>query len=210
MTGLRLFLLSRSALGIVAFLVAMSGLAFVLWRFSVEINVDFVDRDPARQIPAAELVPVVTGCVLAAWMRPPFYEWERLGAARIGWYGTAATLVGIAAPLLPMAAAVIRLPAEATWQYIPANVLVVTAVAFVLCALLGPITGTVSALALFVAACLAQNLFPEAVGLLPLSAPPSRQGTWLAALVAVVIAVVIQLRTRGASTWSRQWVRNED
>lgn len=84
-----------------------------------------------------------------------------------------------------------------------------TALAFGLCALVGPAVGVPAAALAFLMVCLLQDLAPGLMAQVPLAMPPDRHGPWEAAIVLTAVAVAAQARTLGASDLAQRLVRNE-
>jgi hypothetical protein len=207
-TGIRLFALSRSPIKLLGVITLLSIMTWLTARAGITLDFEFPNK--LRQVPFLELVPVLGGCLIAALLRPRFYEWERLGERRSIVASTATVLIGIAVPVIPVLVGVLRLPREATWTYIPANVVLVTAIAFTLSALVGPAIGPPLAALAFVATCLLQNLEPALAGAIPLAKPPESEGPWIAAITATLIALAVHIHTAGASTLARRLNQNEE
>src|SRR5699024_3676852 len=201
MRGLGLFLSARSAPAVSALWLRAIAISVPLVRRA--IPVDYAHFNPPRDIPVIEFVPIVTGCLVAGLLRPRMYEWERLAIRPPSVLCGLLTLASIAFATVPVYLAALRLPARVPWQFIPANVAAVTALAFILTALLGAVTGGLSTLVLFLASCLAQNLIPGIAGHIPLGNLTHPEPHWLATgLICLASALIIGI-TRGASAYSR-------
>lgn len=208
MNGIRLFVLSRCPVPLLGVLAALTALTALQPAGGIEFDYD--KTGAARYLPFIELFPVLGACLVAALLRPRFHEWDRLGTWRPR-VGVAATvLVGAALPVIPVLLGALRLPPQATWGYAPPNVVIVAAVAFALCALVGPAVGASLTALLFVGVCLLQDAAPAAVAFVPLAAPPATQGHWAAAIGATAVAVVVQVTTGGASGLARRSIRNQE
>ncbi|PRX50381.1 hypothetical protein B0I33_102502 [Prauserella shujinwangii] len=202
MGGLRLFLTARAALPISTLWVPATLVSLLFARHA--IPVDYARFHEARDIPIIEFVPIVTACVVAGLLRPRMAEWERLAVRRVGLLCGMLTVATTAMAVLPVLVAATRLPDHVSWEFVPANVMTVTAVACALAALLGATTGAVLTLLVFLGACLVQNLAPAAAHVLvPLGRIEDPDPHWLAAGTACLLSVVITAHTRGAGAWSR-------
>ncbi|WP_199430870.1 hypothetical protein [Qaidamihabitans albus] len=208
MGGLRLFLSARAALPISALWVLATLVSLLFARRA--IPVDYARFDEARDIPIIEFVPIVIACIVAGLLRPRMYEWERLAIRRVGLLCGMLTFTTTAIAVLPVLLATTRLPDRVPWEFVPANVVTITAVAFALASLLGATTGAVLTLLVFLGACLVQNLAPAAAQvIIPLGRIEAPDPHWLAAGTACLLSVVITAYTRGASAWSRSRIKNE-
>ncbi|WP_253864784.1 hypothetical protein [Prauserella halophila] len=175
------------------------------------IPVDFARFHEARDLPIIEFVPIVTACIVAGLLRPRMYEWEHLATRRVGLLCGMLTLATTAIAVLPVLVAATWLPERVPWEFVPANVVIITAVACALASLLGATTGAVLTLLVFLGGCLVQNLAPEAAQVvIPLGRIEAPDPHWLAAGIACLLSAAISVYTRGASRWSRSRTRNED
>lgn len=208
MGRVRLFLSARAALPISALWVAAILICVLFARRA--IPVDYARFNESRDIPVIEFVPIVTACIVAGLLRPRMYEWERLAIRRVGLLCGMLTLATTALAVLPVLVGATRLPDRVPWEFVPANVVTITAVAFALTALLGANTGAVLTLGVFLGACLVQNLAPAAAQvIIPLGRIEAPDPHWLAAGAACLLSVVVSAFTRGASAWSRNRIKNE-
>jgi hypothetical protein len=185
----------------------MSGLS---WLFGLTaINVDLSILDPPTKIPGVELVALVTAMVVAALVRPRFWDWERLGGSRTRLVAGGVAAIGIALPLVPVFVGVIRLPSDAAWAWLVPNALILAGVMFGLSALISPaLAGGVVILGYF-AITVATAVDRSMTAYSPLVFYPGPGGNWPIAAAVVTAAVLGYGYTHGSTSWARRWTRNE-
>ena len=202
MGAFRLFLAARAAFPISTVWIAVSVVSVVFARRA--IPVDFARFHAPRDIPIIEFAPIVAGCIVAGLLRPRLYEWERVAIRPVGLLCGLLTVAMTALSTLPVLLGASRLPEQVPWEFVLANVVTVTALAFAMTALLGATTGGILTLSLYIAACIAQNLWPRLAQTFPLGRIEDPDPHWTAALVVCLVAAGCTAYTRGASTWSHR------
>ena len=193
--GLLLFLTARGLRPVLALWFGAVVAAVVTAEVVMPVDLRF-PHEP-RDVPIIELVAVLFAAVGAALSRPRMAEWEKLAAPRVIAAACAQVLLlaALAAAVAPIAA--LRLPDGVPWHYIPANAAVAAAAAVLLCAALGPLGGSASAVALFVAAAGVQNLTTWPV---PLAEPDRPELPVIVPVLALVVALAATAVHRGLTT----------
>lgn len=155
-------------------------------------------HDP-REVPIIELVAVLFAAVGTALARPRMAEWEKLAAPRVIPAACAHVLLlaALAATIAPVAA--LRLPDGVPWHYIPANAVVIAALAALLCATLGPLAGSTTTVALFMVATGIQNLTTWPV---PLAEPDHPTLPLAVPALALAVALAATAANRGITMWA--------
>lgn len=184
------------------------------WRWGdATIVLDFAHPRRGRTVYFAEVFGVVTGATLAALLRPRMIDCERLGGLRTR--AVAATFVafGIVAAVVPVAAAVPSFVEQSPWQYMLPNILTLTALAFLLAALISPAVGSAAALLAFAAMAVLQNIAPAIMRSLPFGQITEPgvwfdAGTWSASIVLCIIAITVHFATHGAAATAQNLTRN--
>lgn len=197
----RVLLLSRSGHWVLLAAVAMWVLAAVIGRRAIEI--DLSAAFPSTKLVVVELCVVVTATVIAILTRPRFWEWDRIarGARPRAVAGSVAAAV-IVLSALCVPAVVPWLPAGASWAWVLANALVLSATVLLLSALLDPLLAGAATVALWFGAAVATNLAPGVW--LPLASYHDQNGRWAIAVVLVVVAVAVHAGTCGTTTWAHR------
>jgi hypothetical protein len=174
----------------------------------IVIPMDLAVFDPPRDIPVIELLAVAFGGVTAGLTAPRLVEWEKLGTARVAVWSALGVVAVTALAVLVVFAGVAVLPAGTPWQYIPANVVVFTALAYVSRVVAGPITAPVLTLLLFVGCCVVQNTLPDVGAWLPLARPNGPSLPVVIPVVALGLAVAVAAYTRGMTMWAHSRTRD--
>lgn len=194
-------LLSRSGHWALLTAVAMWGLAIVIGRRAIEI--DLSATFPPTKLVVVELCAVVTATLLAILTRPRFWEWDRVarGARPRVLTGTVAALViGLSALCVPVV--VPWLPANAAWTWVLANALMLSATVLLLAPLLNPLLAGAVTVMLWFGSAIVTNLAP---GLwLPLADYRDQNGQWAIAATLIVAAVAVHAGTCGTTAWAHR------
>lgn len=177
----------------------LAAVAAAVATATVVMPVDLRFPHEPRDVPIIELVAVLFAAVGTALSRPRLAEWEKLAAPRVVPAACAQVLLlaALAAAIAPLAA--LRLPDGVPWHYIPANAVVVAAAASLLCALLGPLAGSASTVALFMVAAGLQNLTELPV---PLAEPDHPTLSPAVPAAALALALAATAAHRGLTTWA--------
>lgn len=195
-----LYLSAHNARAVVAAWLLAAALAAVAAR--IAFPVDLAVFLPPRDVPLIELLAAVFAGVAAGLSAPKAVEWEKLGGGRVAVWSALSALAVPAMAVLVVFAGVARLPAEAPWEYLPANAAVLAAVAVLVRVGAGAIAAPVLTTLLFLGCCVMQNTLPEVARWLPLSRPHDAPLPVLVPVVAVAVAVVAAATTRGLTTWA--------
>lgn len=206
MTAIRLVLATRRVVLLLGVVIVLSVLATVAAHGAIAIALSQVN--PPHKIPDAELIALVTGILAAGVLRPRFWEWDRLGAPRTRVVAGTTTILGMAAPLIPVLAATTRLPDTVAWHPMLSNVLTLDGAVFIVGALLGPALGGGIVIVAYFADAIIDNLARSAAQYLPLADFPDTNALWLPALALPLVAVAINTYNHGASTWAHRLTRN--
>ncbi|GII94332.1 hypothetical protein [Sinosporangium siamense] len=214
--ALSLLLRTRMIVPALLVSVAASVVAFLAARYAIVVDV-FGPAVRAPRVPVIEVVAVATSVAVAWLLRPRFWEWEKLGGAHVRRLAAGTALAGMLLPLLPVCAGVVRVPGDArAWLLLPA-VALLSAVTFAGAALAGPVFGGLLSAAVLFGGAVLVNLQPGAAHLLPIAYATGRglqvpllPGWWLAAPVAVALAVAVHALTCGASARSRRLSREDE
>lgn len=196
---------SRSAHWALLTTVAMCALAAVTGRYAMEI--DLSARFPPTKIVLVELCVIVTATLLALLTRPRFWAWDRIanGTRPHVVAGTVAAAT-ILLSTLCVPAVVPWLPASASWTWVLANALVLSATVQLVTALLNPLLAGALTLVLWFCGAIATNLAPHIW--LPLAYYRDQNGRWLAAAVLVAVTITVHIGTCGTTAWAhRQFAR---
>ncbi|WP_418154929.1 hypothetical protein [Actinoalloteichus caeruleus] len=205
MTALRLVVLARRpGRCLLAFTVSLLG-ALLFWR--VAVHVEPFGANPRRTLPYPELAGVVTGAVFAGLLAPGFWEWERLGGARSRAVAGVVAALGCLAPLPAFLLGVAQVPERYHALTLWSNVLLFTALAFLLAALVGPAVGAAVTVGSFLLVVLLTNAAPAAVGWLPVTAPEDPTSHPVAALALLGVAIAAHAATFGSTGFARRLSR---
>lgn len=197
----RVLLRSRSAQWVLLTTVAMWVLAAIIGRRAIEI--DLSPTFPPTKLVVVEVCVVTTATVLVILMRPRFWEWDRI--ARGARSRVMAGVVAVAAIVLSAScvpAVVPWLPADASWTWVLANALVLSATVTVLAPLINPLLAGVVTAVLWFGGAVTRNLAPEVW--LPLADYRDQDGHWAVAAALVVVAVTVNAGTCGLTTWAHR------
>lgn len=194
-------LLSRAIQWVPVAAVAMWVLAAVIGRRAIEI--DLSATFPPTKVVVVELCAVVTATLLAILTRPRFWEWDRIarGARPRVVAGTVSALA-ITLSALCVPAVVPWLPGNASWTWVLANALVLSATSLLLTPLLTPLLAGAATVVLWFGAAVVTNLAPGVW--LPLADYRDQSGHWGVAAVLVVAAVAVHAGTCGMAAWARR------
>jgi hypothetical protein len=206
-TILRLLLLSRQVPLVLATVAFLAVLAWVFDTYAVTFEISIIN--PAHKAPYPELLSLVGSILLAALLRPRFWEWERLGNLRTRISAGLTAVVGILLSLVPVLVGSLRLPQGMPWGWSVANALTLSGAVFSLSTVVGAaIAGGVVLVGYFAYAVM-DNVWIGADPYLPLVAYPGPHGLWWLAVVLCLVAILMWFRTRGASVWAHRLRRNE-
>lgn len=202
---IRVLLLSRSGQwGLVA-AAGMWVVAVGIGRAALEI--DLSPNFPPTKIVMVELCAIVAATLLAIVTRPQFWEWDRVahgGRARVLAGVVAASVIGLAAVCVPVV--VPWLPANATWGWVFANALVLSAFVVLLAPLVSALFAGGVTLVLWFGSAITANLAPKVW--LPLAYYRGQEPSWEVAAGLVVVAVAVHVWTCGMTGWAhRQFER---
>ncbi|MGW5055582.1 hypothetical protein [Actinokineospora sp. NPDC004072] len=204
--ALMLYASAHNARAVAASCAVAAALAAVAAR--IAFPVDLAVFLPPREVPLIELLAVVFAGVAAGLTAPRMVEWEKLGGPRVAVRSALVVLAVAALTLLVVFAGVLALPAEAPWEYLPANAAVFAAVAALARLLAGAVAAPVLTALLFLACCVVQNTLPAIARWLPLSRPHEAPLPVLVPAAALACAVVAAAWTRGLT--ARAQARTRD
>jgi hypothetical protein len=185
---------------------AMCTLAAITGRRAIEI--DLSASFPPTKLVLVELCVIVTATLLTILTRPRFWEWDRIarGHRPHTVAGTvAAATTALSALCVP--AVVPWLPTTASWTWVLANALVLSATVHLTSALLNPLLAGALTLVFWFGSAVVTNLAPHVW--LPLANYRDPNGRWTAAALLVTAAVTLHARTCGATTWSHRQFNKE-
>jgi hypothetical protein len=195
-------LLSRSGQWALPAAAAMWVVAVVIGRHAIEL--DLSATFPPTKLVVVELCAVVTATVLAILTRPRFWEWDRIArGARPRTVAGAAAATAIVLSALGVPAVVPWLPAGASWTWVLANALVLSATVLLLAPLLNALLAGAVTVVLWFGGAVVTNLAPGVW--LPLAGYRDQNGHWVIAAVLVVAAVTVHAGTCGMSAWSHRF-----
>lgn len=184
----RVLLQSRNAQWVLLAAVVMWLLAVLIGRRAIEI--DLSATFPPTKVVVVELCVIVTTTLAAILTRPRFWEWDRLahGPRPRAVAGTVAA-AGIALSVLCVPAVVPWLPAGASWTWVLANALVLSAAVLLLAPFSTPLLAGTAVVVLWFGGAVTTNVAPDIW--LPLANHRDQDGHWAvaAALVAATVAV---------------------
>ena len=197
----RIALHSRSAHWAAVTTIAACALAAVTGRRAIEI--DLSTEFPPTKLVMVELCVILAATLLAIITRPRFWEWDRTATTlRSRAVAATAATAGILLPALCVPAVVPWLPDNATWTWVLANALVLSATIQLLSPLLTPLfAGTVTTV-LWFGGGLVTNLAPDVW--LPLATYRDPDGEWIAAAAIAAAAILFHARTCGITTWAHR------
>lgn len=204
----RVILVSRSAHRYLCVLTALAALAYIFRRNAIVISLspDYA----ASRLPFIELCAVTAGIMGAILLRPRFWEWDRLATKRVWLVSGLASTIGIVAPVtIVIMVGVVGIPSEVPWTWIAANVLLLCSLSFALAPLVGAALAGGSTLLIYFLAGVLNNLEPSIGHLIPLTAYPGPDGHWAAAVALAILATSINVRTCGATAWTRRMFEKE-
>jgi hypothetical protein len=194
-------LLSRAGQWALLAAAAMWVVAAVIGRYAIDL--DLSATFPPTKLVVVELCAVVTATVLAIVTRPRFWEWDRIarGVRPRAVAGTVA-LSAIVLSALCVLAAVPWLPADASWTWVSANALVLSATVLLLTPLLNPLLAGAVTVVLWFGGAVVTNLAPGVW--LPLADYRDQDGHWAVAAVLVVAAIAVHAGTCGMTAWAHR------
>lgn len=199
---LKILLASRSAHLYLGMLLLLSALSYVFHRNTVPF--EFSSLHPGNRLPYPEVCGVVAGTLGVVLLRPRFWEWDRVGTRRPMVLSGGCALVGVTAPLIVVSVGSVALPDGVAWGFAAANALVYCALVFCLAPFVGGgLAGGVTMVLYFTVGAL-HNLAPMVAAPLPIAAYPGPEGHWLPAAVLTGVAIVLHIRTGGATAWSQR------
>lgn len=197
-----------------AVLPAVVAVLVLCWLWGdTTIALDFAYGRRGRTVYFAEVFGVVTGAVLVIMLRPRMLYCERLGARRVRAVAALFAVVGLAAAVLPVAAAVPSFVTGSPWQYMLPNILTLTALGFIVSALVSPASGAAVSVGLFCLIAVLQNVAPAVTRPLPVGRM-TEEGVWFEApvwsgsIALCIVAVAVQYATCGGTSASLDRVRN--
>jgi hypothetical protein len=192
-------LVSRSIQWVPVTAVAMWVLAAAIGRRALEV--DLSATFPPTKLVAVELCAVVTATLLAILTRPGSGSGtaSRVAPASRGWRGPG---VGHHAVRAVRAAVAPWLPAGASWTWVSANALVLSATVLLLAPLLTPLLAGVVTVVLWFGGAVVTNLAPGVWQ--PLADYRDQHGHWVVAAVLVVAAVAVHAGTCGMTAWAHR------
>lgn len=201
----RVVLLSRSGQwGLVA-AAGMWMVAAGIGRATLEM--DLSPTFPPTKIVMVELCAIVAATLLAIVTRPRFWEWDRVargGRARVLAGVVAAGAIGLAA--LCVLVVVPWLPANATWGWVFANSLVLSAFVVLLAPFVSALFAGGVTLVLWFGCAVTANLAPALW--LPIAYYRGHEPSWGVAFGLVAVAVGVHFWTCGMTAWAhRQFER---
>jgi len=189
---------SRSGHWVLLTTLTMCVLATATGPRAVELDSAF----PPTKLVLVDLCVIVTATLLAILTRPRFWEWDRIApGARPHVVAGVVAAVTIGLSVLCVPAVVPWLPAGASWTWVLANALVLSATVHLAAALSAPLLAGALTLALWFAAGVTANLAPHVW--LPLAYYRDPDGRWGVAALLVVLAVAVHAVTCGVARWSR-------
>ena len=197
----RVVLASRSTQWVLLAAVVMWALAVAIGRRAIEI--DLSATFPPTKLVVVELCGIVTATLLAILAGPRFWEWDRIARGvrpRAVAATVAASVIGLSALCVP--AVVPWLPSGASWTWVLANVLALSATVVLLTPLLNPLLAGAVTVVLWFAAAVTANLAPGVW--LPLAGYDDQSGRWAVSGVLAVAAVVVHAATCGMTSWSHR------
>ena len=197
---------SRSAHWVLLTTVAMCALAAVTGRYAMEI--DLSARFPPTKTVLVELCVIVTATLLSLLTRPQFWEWDRIanGARPRAVAGmVAATTIVLSTLCVP--AVVPWLPDGASWTWVLANSLVLSATVQLVTALLNPLFAGAVTLMLWLCGAITANLAPHVW--LPLAYYRDQSGRWLVAAIVVAVTITVHIGTCGTTAWAHRQFAKE-
>ena len=198
---IRIVLHSRSARWAALTTIAMCAFAAVTGRRAIEI--DLSHQFPPTKLIMVELCVILAATLLAIITRPRFWEWDRTATTpRPRAVAAATAAAGILAPALCVLAVVPWLPDHATWSWVLANALVLSATIQLLSPLLSPLFAGAGTAVLWFGSGLVTNLAPDVW--LPLATYRDPHGNWTATAAVVAAALLLHYRTCGITTWAHR------
>lgn len=197
----RIVLRSRSAHWAALTTIAMCALAAVTGRRAIEI--DLSHQFPPTKLVMVEACVVLAATLLAIITRPRFWEWDRTATtSRPRAVAATTATAGILLPALCVPAVVPWLPGNATWSWVLANALVLSATIQLLSPLLSPLFAGAVTTVLWFGSGLVTNLAPDAW--LPLATYRDPDGEWTTAAALAAAALLLHYRTCGVTTWAHR------
>ncbi|WP_116044435.1 hypothetical protein [Amycolatopsis palatopharyngis] len=199
---IRTLVLSRGIHRALVVAILAAGVSAVIGR-----NVIDVDLSPVHpnRLPVAELCAIVAATLMAILTRPRFWEWDRTSRGR-----RAHVLAGVVAaleimlPALCVLVVVPGLPERTPWVWVLANALTMAALVQALAPLTGPLWAGLLGLLSWLGFGLIHNLEPGLRHVVPTAAYPEADAHWGATVAIIAIALLVHVRTCGATALSRR------
>lgn len=188
----------------------------------VAVPIKFAAGAREHRIPGVEMIAVVCAVLIGFLARPRLWEWERLGGMRIRLLTAATAAMATVLPLVPLLATIGRDPEGLRWAWLAANILIAAATVQIAVPLLGPLLGGGVVLLLYFGDAVLDTTVPALEPYLPLTPYSSRvlpplgmdlpgpPAHWELAVVLGLLAVAVNVLTRGATHWARSRGNNED
>jgi hypothetical protein len=192
---------SRSGHWAVFATAAMCVLAAITGRRAIEI--DLSASFPPTKLVLVELCVIMTATLLAILTRPRFWEWDRIAGGhrpRVLAGTVAAATIALATMCVP--AVVPWLPASASWTWVLANALVLSAMVQLLAPVLSSLLAGALTLVFWFASAVTTNLAPNVW--LPLANYRDPDGRWVVAALLAVAAISVHAGTCGTTAWTHR------
>lgn len=170
--------------------------AFVIW---------LAKRHDAALMTLPELAAVLVACLGVILLRPRMWIIDRMGVPTRRWLPSAIALgLGICGPQLVLVAALAARLGPSSWSRSAANLLFLTALAFVVSPFIGALAASGLTLLLYLTLVISAQLEPAVAAWSPVAVSSQPSGRWLIAAAATV-AVLVTTRTMGRTlrTWGR-------
>jgi hypothetical protein len=200
--NLSILIASRSADRFAIALAVLSPVAGVLSHRGLKIDLTQQYAPAVMAVP--ELVAVLAACLGVLVLRPQLWVVDRLGVPSRRWIpSVAAVVAGALGPQLILVVAVLVALPPAQFTRCAANVLALTALAYLVSPFVGAFGSSGLILMLYFALTCAQQMEPAIGDWSPLVISTGGGGRWVVAVATTAVALVVTVRTLGRTrlTW---------